>query len=119
MSISSKVVKILTNEALGVVFEEGRYSPNPSPIHGKFIFAGGMGVAYEDKPRNIMGGTIIRSEVFKIVLKGANYIELEHALIKASDALKHAGYIQASGFEHIETADDAFLQLAITFKSLK
>jgi len=89
-------------------------------IAGKVIFAGGMGIATEDKPRNIMGGKSLQAEVFKVVVKDGDYLSLEKALLRVKEALRQAGYIQLSGFEHIEPKEKDggnLLQLAMTFKS--
>jgi len=122
MSIAKKVIKILEDEVLGVIFGAGKYTSEVSPILGKIVFAGGLGVSYEDKPRNVMGGEILRSEVFKIIVKGDDYVKLEDAHIEISDVLRREGYIQLSGLEHIEFSQketDNSMQLAATFKSTK
>ncbi|MCL2234363.1 MAG: hypothetical protein FWC02_01630 [Firmicutes bacterium] len=119
MSVIRNVIDVLRHEALGVNFEAGKYPDNSSQISGKVIFAGGMGVSEYDKPRNVMGGDVIRAEVFKVVLRGADYICLEKALSEVKYALRKAGYPQLSGIEHIEPKEDGLLQLAITFKSTK
>ncbi|MCL2860928.1 MAG: hypothetical protein FWE22_00735 [Firmicutes bacterium] len=119
MSVIRNVVDILRNEALGVTFEAGKYPESTSQVSGKVVFAGGMGVSEYDKPRNVMGGDVLRAEAFKVVLRGTNYIQLEEILTKAKIALRNAGYHQLSGLEHIEPKEDGLLQLAITFKSTK
>ncbi|MCL2375726.1 MAG: hypothetical protein FWC82_04305, partial [Firmicutes bacterium] len=91
------------------------------PIAGKVIFAGGMSAAYEDKPRNVLGGKVLPQEVLKIMLRGGTqgreYISLEENMQKIKIVLRRAGYIQLSGIEHIESKENESLQLAVTFKT--
>ena len=121
MSIIKNILKTLEQEAPGLNLDAGRFPPKPvdGRICGKVIFAGGMVVSESDKPRNVMGGEVLRAEVFKVILRDENYIELERALTRVKNALREAGYIGLSGFEHLESKEDGLLQLAITFKSTK
>ena len=122
MSIAEKVIEILGSSGLGLSIEAGKYPDRDYPICGKVIFAGGMGVSEEDRPRNVMGGNPFRAEIFKIILRGAVYIGLEKEQVKVTEALRNSGFIQLSGLEHIDTKEldgEKLLQLAVTFKSTK
>ena len=115
-SIIERVITILNDANITA----GKYPTNAFQIKGKVIFAGGMGMSVEDKPRNVMGGDILRAEVFKVVLCGENYIALEKEQHKVKEKLRQEGYIQLSGLEHIEPKEgESLLQLAVTFKSTK
>ena len=123
MSLMSRIVNLLNNKPLEngmhLSIKAGGYSDEqPNAVLGKVIFAGGIGVSEDDKPRNVMGGNVIRAEMFKVILSGCNYCDLEGAHIKVKKTLKLEGYIQLSGFEHIEPKEGGAFQLAVTFKSV-
>ena len=117
MSIIENALKELRYAVLGVVFEAGKYQDGTYSICGKIIFAGGMNISDYDAPRNVLGGEVLHSEVFKVVLRGDDYVALETNLKKVQATLRRVGFIQLSGLEHIEPKDDGLMQLAVTFKS--
>jgi hypothetical protein len=94
----------------------GRFPANTFSIVGKVIFAGGYGISEYNQPRNIMGGTTLRVEVFKVMVKGNDYIQLERVLVDVKKALNDQ-YVLLSGIEHIESKDEGFMELALTFKT--
>jgi len=108
-----QLVSILGVKGIGL----GSYIQNGMDYQGKVIFAGGKHMSDEDKPRNIMGGGILPVEIFKVIMKGSYYDKLEEYLNYAKIALKNAGFIQISGFEHID--GESLPQLAVSFKSLQ
>ncbi|MCL2369839.1 MAG: hypothetical protein FWC80_01220 [Firmicutes bacterium] len=116
MAVLEKIRTALNGISMGY----GKYSENPidaTGIYGKVIFAGGKHLPDEDKPRNVMGGAVLPVEVFKVVLKGEDYSKLEDYLNdRIKTALKNEGFIQISGFEHID--GDTMPQLAVSFKSV-
>ena len=60
--------------------------------------------------------------MFKIILRGTEYTDLERKLTRVKETLRAAGYIQLSGLEHIKldiTHGDHMLQIAVIFKSTK
>ena len=120
MSVMKNVIDLLIGQNLGFGVKAGKYPDNapPNGISGKVIFAGGAGVSSEDKPRNVMGGEVLRAELFKVILRGESYVALEESFGKVKIALRQAGYIQLSGFEHVEPKDDGLLQLAVMFKTV-
>ena len=116
MSVLESIQSALTGVGQ---FGLGNYPDSkPGGVSGKIVFAGGVGVYETDKPRKVMGGGVICTEVFKVAMRGPDYLILESRLNAAKTALKKAEFVQVSGFEHIETSDGEPLQLAVSFKSL-
>jgi len=105
----------------GIHLGLGKYTDdNLSVIRGKIVFASTKDTPYYNSPKPVMGGEVIAVEVFKVVMRCTDYAILERDLNFAKEALIKAGYVQISGFEHIEPKEgETALQLAVSFKSLK
>jgi len=116
MSVLTKI-KDIFGDKIGL----GNYSniPYESGVYGKVMFAGGKHLPYEERPRNVMGSEILCVEVFKVILRSNEYSVLEENFTAIKTSLKKAGFIQISGFEHIDTEEGVPLQLAVSFKWLK
>ena len=121
MSVIKQVIDLVQESPLGITLGAGNY-PHATAVSGKVIFAGGLGMSEENRPRNIMGGDILATQLVKVVMRGADYLQLEAGLDQISGILRQSGFSQISGFEHLDeqTVDNEnLLQLAVAFRITK
>ena len=115
------VIRSILDALAGVDFtvKAGKFPKTENPC-GKIVFINKPeNEKTEKRAARFLGGGKTEVGAFKVILRGDEYETLEQMENAVKNKFKLAGFAQIGGYEDIESKDDAYVQLAVSFKFIK